>query len=127
CLRLAERALAGARVSAKDLDRVLLVGGPTQMPIVRAALQSKLNVKLDSSQDPMTVVARGAALYASTQERTGAARAAAIDATKIPGDTGAVQIQLSYERASGTLQSPVAGIVPENSPVDGIRIDAEGG
>ena len=31
-------ALAGARLSANDIDRVLLVGGPTQMPSVRAAL-----------------------------------------------------------------------------------------
>ncbi len=68
CLDLTRRALEGARLSPADVDRVILVGGPTQMPVVRAALVFLLGDKLDYSIDPMTVVARGAALYASTLE-----------------------------------------------------------
>ncbi|MDB5301638.1 MAG: Heat shock protein 70, partial [Phycisphaerales bacterium] len=70
CLDLATRALNGARLNKSDLDRTLLVGGPTQMPIIRAALEAGIGAKLDTSLDPMTVVARGAALYASTLELT---------------------------------------------------------
>src|SRR5262249_36026614 len=87
CLALARRALDGARLSGADLGRVLLVGGPTQMPVVRQALTDALGAKLDHSLDPMTVVAHGAALYASTLERnapapgTLAAAAAATAAT----------------------------------------------
>src|SRR5207244_4652698 len=65
-LRLAEEALTSARIAGKDLDRVLLVGGPTQMPYLRGAISSRLEAKIDHSIDPMTVVARGAALYAAT-------------------------------------------------------------
>ena len=48
------------------LRQFLLVGGPTYMPIVREMLKSQLGIRLDLSIDPMTVVARGAAIYAST-------------------------------------------------------------
>ena len=37
-LVLADQALAGARMTGKDLTRILLVGGPTQMPYLRAVL-----------------------------------------------------------------------------------------
>jgi molecular chaperone DnaK len=130
CLELVGRALAGARLGAGDVDRVLLVGGPTQMPAVRGALVSVLGEKLDYSIDPMTVVAQGAALYASTVERAtaapDAAGAGAGGAAAAP--RGAVTIQLNHERASGTLQSPVAGIVQGSGAVlSEVKIDAEGG
>ena len=103
----------GAAVGA-ELDRVLLVGGPTQMPVLRAALESGIGAKLDHSLDPMTVVSRGAALYASTVPRTTVSQAAATHAAQPGGQRRgrqAVRIELSYERASGTPQSPVAGVV----------------
>jgi molecular chaperone DnaK len=96
------------------------------MPAVRGALVSVLGEKLDHSIDPMTVVAQGAALYASTVERTTSAPdGPAAGASAAP--RGAVTIQLNHERASGTLQSPVAGIVPAGSGLHEVKMDAEGG
>jgi molecular chaperone DnaK len=125
CLELARRSLEGARVSKEDLDRVLLVGGPTQMPILRSALESGIGVKLDWSIDPMTVVSQGAALFASTLEKTTPSAAATAPAAR--AKAGAVPIKLSYERASGTLQSPVVGVVAPTSGIHEVKIDAEGG
>jgi molecular chaperone DnaK len=122
CQDLVRRALNGARVSAADLDRVLLVGGPTQMPTVRDALVEIVGQKLDHSLDPMTAVSHGAALYASTLERT---------TTTVPaGPTlarGVVPVQLAYERASGTARSPVAAIFEPDAGVTEIKIDTAGG
>lgn len=126
CLELARRSLEGARIASTDLDRIILVGGPTQMPIVRDALESEIGAKLDTSVDPMTVVSQGAALFASTLEKAGAAQPS-IPATPTKSATPAVGIQLSYERASGTLQSPVAGILPDRSGIQEVKIDAVGG
>lgn len=171
CLALVRRALVGARLAAADLDRVLLVGGPTQMPIVRAALEAELGAKLDYSLDPMTVVARGAALYASTLERTTADVAVAVGegvpaagagteaatttttptqtpmgtatgstppaplpapvakpaAPRRPAGPPPVKVELAYERASGTLQSPVAGVIDPPGAVHEVKVDAGGG
>jgi len=129
CIALAMRAMEGARLAKSDLDRVLLVGGPTVMPILRSALTAGLGAKLDFSLDPMTVVARGAALYASTVQRTivapqkmpagGTVKAEAVKSSSTP-------IELSYERASGVAHSPVAGIF-KTGEVYEVAIDAEGG
>src|ERR1035437_2644556 len=70
CIVLAQEALVGARVNGADLDRILLVGGPTQSPFLRSMLTTRLGAPIDFSVDPMTVVGRGAALYASTLDRT---------------------------------------------------------
>ena len=126
CIELARRALEGARVSGNELDRVLLVGGPTQMPALRAALQQALGAKLDYSLDPMTVVSHGAALYASTIERT-TGQSESASAAASPSAAGAVPIQLAFERASGTPQSPVAGVIDPKSGIHEVKIDAAGG
>lgn len=53
-------------MSGTDLASLILVGGPTLSPIVREMLRQQITEKVDTNVDPMTVVARGAALYAST-------------------------------------------------------------
>jgi len=126
CLELVALALAGARISAAEIDRVILVGGPTRIPAVRAALSSVLGDKFDFSIDPMTVVAQGAALYASTLENqfSPVAESNALSPTL----SGTVTIQLNHERASGTPTSPVVGIIagPDKSQIHEIKIDADG-
>jgi len=48
-----------------DLDELILVGGPTYSPIVREMLSAQIR-QPNTTVDPMTVVAQGAALYAAT-------------------------------------------------------------
>jgi len=128
CLRLADEALAGARVGGSDLDRVLLVGGPTQMPCVRAALASHLGAKVDSTLDPMTAVARGAAVYASTVERSAAQSVSApvID-NKQPA--GRLTARLAFDPLSAEPHARVAGVLSGAGaavPLE-VKVDAEGG
>lgn len=49
-----------------DLSALILIGGPTFSPIVRNMLRDQITEKVDISVDPMTAVAKGAALFAST-------------------------------------------------------------
>lgn len=65
-IEIAKKALAGAGIQANQLDKILLVGGSTFIPLVRQRLAEEFGVELDSSLNPMTVVAAGAAIYAST-------------------------------------------------------------
>lgn len=53
-------------LSGNNLGALILVGGPTYSPILRKMLKEQVTEKVDTSCDPMTVVAKGAALYAST-------------------------------------------------------------
>jgi molecular chaperone DnaK len=124
CLHHAEAALNRAKIKGSDLDRVLLVGGPTQMPIIRHALAERLGTKIDFSLDPMTVVARGAALFASTIE----AASGTFDGT--PRESGIIPVNLAFDRLAIFPETSVMGRItttPESSTVSEIQIETEGG
>jgi molecular chaperone DnaK len=59
--------LAKNNLSPGDVTRLILVGNPTNMPYLREKLV-ELEIQIAVGVDPMTVVARGAAIYASTQK-----------------------------------------------------------
>src|SRR5574344_589750 len=62
CKKLIER----NHLCGNQIDKLILVGGPTHSPLIRKMLREQITDNVDFSQDPMTVVAKGAALYAST-------------------------------------------------------------
>ena len=53
-------------LTSEQLGKLIFVGGPTHAPIIRQMLQEQVSSKIDCTKDPMTVVAEGAAIYAST-------------------------------------------------------------
>ncbi len=56
--------LAAARVTWNQIDRLLLVGGATRMPMVARMLERRSGKRPDRSVHPDEAVARGAALFA---------------------------------------------------------------
>jgi molecular chaperone DnaK len=56
------QALHDASVAASDIDHLILVGGPTLMPIVRRTFEELFGRRPESGIDPMESVARGAAI-----------------------------------------------------------------
>jgi len=62
CIELLKR----NNLSGKNIGALILVGGPTYSPILRQMLKEQVTSKVDTSIDPMTAVAEGAALFAST-------------------------------------------------------------
>jgi molecular chaperone DnaK len=58
------QAFADAGWTVKDVDKVLLVGGPTRMPLVRERFERILGRKVEGGVDPMQCVAMGAAIQA---------------------------------------------------------------
>ena len=57
-----EEALKGAKLSASDISKVILVGGPTRMPIVKKFVEDIMGKKVESGVDPMECVAIGASI-----------------------------------------------------------------
>ncbi len=62
CLGPVRRALKDAKLTAKDLDQVLLVGGSTRIPAVQDLVKKELNKEPNKSVNPDEVVAMGAAI-----------------------------------------------------------------
>jgi len=78
-VNLCRAALTEARLKPGDIDRVVLVGGQTQTPLLREMLADRntgLGITLDHQEDPLTMVARGAAIFAAGQRRSGPAAVA---------------------------------------------------
>jgi molecular chaperone DnaK len=62
CAAPIEQALADAKLKPEDIDRVILVGGPTRMPIIQRFIEERLGKKIVRGVDPMECVAMGAAI-----------------------------------------------------------------
>lgn len=66
-IELSKAAVKETGVDEKSIGRIILVGGPTQIPYVKNRLEREFGIPVDSSVDPLTVVAKGACIYAMGQ------------------------------------------------------------
>ncbi|MDR0900689.1 MAG: molecular chaperone DnaK [Methanobrevibacter sp.] len=57
-----EQALKDAKMSKNDVDKIILVGGPTRMPVVQKFVENYLGKTIERGIDPMECVAMGAAI-----------------------------------------------------------------
>ena len=65
CRHPMEQAITDAKLSPKDIDRIIMVGGPTRMPIVQKFVEDYVGKKIERGVDPMECVAMGAAIQAA--------------------------------------------------------------
>jgi len=56
------QAIEDSKLKPADIDKIILIGGPTRMPIVRQFITSLLNKEPERGIDPMEAVAMGAAI-----------------------------------------------------------------
>lgn len=120
CKHLLER----NSLDGNKLDSLILVGGPTYSPILRKMLEEQIT-KPDISVDPMTVVSKGAALFASTVDVSDEIREQERDNTKI-------QLEFGYEATTveeeefvtvKILKDKTEGEIPDKVFVDVVRND----
>ena len=64
CRHPLEQALKDSKLTPKEIDKIILVGGPTRMPIVRKFVEDFTGKKAERGVDPMECVAMGAAIQA---------------------------------------------------------------
>lgn len=104
------------------LDTLILVGGPTYSPVIRRLLKEQITPNVDTSIDPMTAVAKGAALYASGIE------SAITEDIK----AGTIALDVQYNASSvetlefvsvKLLPSECTGTIPQKVFVEFIRGD----
>ncbi len=102
---LCKELLGRNHLTGSQIDKLILVGGPTLSPVVRRMLQEQITPNVDASIDPMTAVAKGAAIYAAT-----------IDEPR-PGDdtnnNNIVYLDLKYNPGAVKEKAPVS-VMPTN-------------
>jgi molecular chaperone DnaK len=115
CLKV----LKDKNLPASAVQKVILVGGPTKAPYFREILNSNLGIEADFSMDPLTVVAKGAAVFAGTQK---------IDTSLLQrAKVGEYSIEmLESNKSIGHETDPLAGgkvSDPNGGSVDGFTIE----
>jgi len=74
--KVCDEALQSARLTAGDIDAVILVGGPTRLPIIRTSVKHYFQREVMAGVDPDEVVAMGAAIQAHTLVSSGSGTSA---------------------------------------------------
>ncbi|HXX72717.1 MAG TPA: molecular chaperone DnaK [Candidatus Acidoferrales bacterium] len=64
CRAPLDRALTDSKLATNDVSKIILVGGPTRMPIVRKFVEDYMGKEAERGVDPMECVAMGAAIQA---------------------------------------------------------------
>jgi len=116
-IRICQRVLQERRLGPEDIERLILVGGPTITPLLREMVAAKLKIRLEYRVDPLTVVAQGAAIFAGTQryEKKGAKLTA-----------GQYTVELLGYTPIGTDPEPLVGGVvhpPSGRSLEGLTVE----
>jgi molecular chaperone DnaK len=64
CRTSMDRALTDSKLTSNEISKIILVGGPTRMPVARKFVQDYMGKEAETSVDPMECVAMGAAIQA---------------------------------------------------------------
>ena len=59
-----QQALSDAKLTPQQIEKIIMVGGPTRMPIVTKFVEDYVGKQIERGVDPMEAVAKGAAIQA---------------------------------------------------------------
>jgi molecular chaperone DnaK len=79
-----------------DISKIVPIGGPSKMPIIRDMLEACLAIEVESGLDPMTAVATGAAIFAESREWAGESSAQKSGKQR-EAVTGSVSLALDFK------------------------------
>lgn len=65
CQHSIDQALTDAKLKASDISKIILVGGPTRMPVIQKFVEDYVGRKVERGIDPMECVAIGAGVQAA--------------------------------------------------------------
>ena len=101
-------------LNGNSLGELILVGGPTISPIIRELLETQIK-KPNTSIDPMTIVAKGAATYANTIDLSEELKSHKRDKTKIQLEIGFESMTVEDEEfvTFKILADKTEGEIPE--------------
>ncbi|NQT77649.1 MAG: Hsp70 family protein [Bacteroidetes bacterium] len=119
-INICKKVLLEKRLGTSNIEKMIMVGGTSLIPYLREMLldpNEGLGIPLESSIYPITVVAKGAAIFASTQ------RIPFNPDTEVQKDE--FLLELEYEPVGPDSEPPIGGRVVTDKPVsfDGYTVE----
>ncbi|WP_315715376.1 MULTISPECIES: Hsp70 family protein [unclassified Bradyrhizobium] len=124
-IELCRSLIKDAGYGVDDIDRIVLIGGPSRMPIVRERIASQLGLRVDLETDPMTSVAFGAAIFAESREWT--RDGAAAKGSRAALQANDVRFDYSARVSSSTFRLRVRTDEPRQAGRSRLQLTSEGG
>jgi molecular chaperone DnaK len=118
-IALCRKVVADNGYTPGDINRVMLIGGPSRMPIVRRHVRQELGIDVDLDIDPMTAVVRGAAIYAESRNWSGEESTG--KDSRVRHDAGA---DISYDFETRTSRDRARIRVVAANDATGLRVTA---
>ena len=107
--------LARNNMNGEQINKLILVGGPTHSPLIRQMLREQISQNVDTSIDPMTAVATGAALYASTMDN---------DVAEDEIQTVTIKLEVGYEATTVEAVEYISvKLAKEQNSLDKIQVE----
>lgn len=108
-IELSKDTLKDAGIKNSSVSKVVLVGGPTQIPYLRKRIEADLKIAVDATVDPLTVVARGACVFGISQK---------IPKEFIENDeqkvkAGSLSLNINHETLTSETEETISGVIPD--------------
>ncbi len=99
----------------EDISKIVPIGGPSKMPLIRDMLQRELAIEVEQNLDPMTAVAMGAAIFAESRvwEESHSTRKASRSKEEV---RGSISLAFDYQ-ARVTAETTRLSVRPEDTNV----------
>jgi molecular chaperone DnaK len=123
-IELCRSLIAESGYKTEDIDRVVLIGGPSRMPTVRDRISTQLGIRVDLDTDPMTAVAFGAAIFAESRE-WGAQGATAKSSRKSKATSGPIDIRYDYPARIADKQFRIRVQLGNPKQAKGVRLEVQ--
>lgn len=124
---ITKEVISRSAIKSSSVSKIILVGGPTQIPYLRERLAEEMRIDIETSVDPLTIVARGACVYGMGHRvEEGILENNADEKEK---SRNAYKASLNYEAMTSSESEVVSGTI-EGLPNDGeyyIRINSDSG
>ena len=123
-IALSRRMVEDAGYATADISRVVLIGGPTKMPLIRARIGAELGIPVEDPGrvDPMTAVAAGAAIFCESRDWSGPATTAKpLRATTSAGT--AIAVSYDHDARTATAEARLHVTLAAGPP--GVTIQVE--
>lgn len=117
-IELVQRMLDDQNYTSADISRVVFIGGPSRIPIIRKMVSEELDIAADLTIDPLAAVAIGAAYYCESRDWNAVSTpstATATAAALVPDNHGIVPLSTPKETHATFTTPTVSEAAPNHS------------
>ncbi len=119
-----EETLEKASLTAKDIEKIIFIGGPTNYKPLRDKICDRIGIIGSNDLNPMTAVAEGAAIFAESIDWKSNDNSRKSSKNKITSQLGSIKLSFAYISRTPELKARVK-VQIEGSIIDGCEFQID--